>query len=113
MVHPEDQEWLEKNLQDVLDGKPTPSRVEFRFKRKDGAIRWVEALSNRIQYKGEAAVQIAYLDITDRKRSEDALRESEDKYRSLVELANDGIVIIQDGLVKYANPRMVEMWKKL
>jgi len=110
LVHPEDQEWLEKNLQDVLDGKPTPSRVEFRFKRKDGAIRWVEALSNRIQYKGEAAVQIAYLDITDRKRSEDALRESEDKYRSLVELANDGIVIIQDGLVKYANPRMVEMW---
>jgi diguanylate cyclase (GGDEF)-like protein/PAS domain S-box-containing protein len=110
LIHPEDQEWLEKNLQDVLDGKPTPLRVEFRFKRKDGAIRWVEALSNRILYKGKPAVQIAYLDITDRKRSEDALRESEDKYRSLVELANDGIVIIQDGLVKYANPRIVEMW---
>jgi diguanylate cyclase (GGDEF)-like protein/PAS domain S-box-containing protein len=110
LFYPEDFDYLENNLQAHIAGKSASSRAEFRLKRKDGTIRWVEALSNPIQYQGKPAVQVAYLDITDRKRSEEALRESEDKYRSLVELANDGIVIIQDGLVKYANPRIVEMW---
>jgi PAS domain S-box-containing protein len=40
----------------------------------------------------------------------EALRESEEKYRNVVERANDGITIIQDTTVKYANPRLAEMW---
>jgi len=38
------------------------------------------------------------------------LHESEEKYRNLVERANDGITIVQDGIVKYANPRLLEIW---
>ncbi len=38
------------------------------------------------------------------------LRESEEKYRNLVERSNDGILIIQDGLVKFANVRLAELW---
>lgn len=41
---------------------------------------------------------------------EKKLKESEEKYRNLVERANDGIVIVQDGIVKYINPRLAEMW---
>jgi PAS domain S-box-containing protein len=48
------------------------------------------------------------VDNTERRRMENALRESEEKYRSLVERANDGIAIIQDGIVKFANPRLAE-----
>jgi PAS domain S-box-containing protein len=43
------------------------------------------------------------------KRAEEALRESEAKYSSLVEHGNDGIVILQDGVIKFANSKMVEM----
>ena len=40
---------------------------------------------------------------------ESALEESEEKYRHLVERANDGIVLIQDAVIQYANPRMAEI----
>ena len=49
------------------------------------------------------------LEITERVRADNALRESEEKYRNLVELANDGIAIIQDELIKYINPRLAEI----
>ena len=42
-------------------------------------------------------------------QTEKALRESEEKYRNLVERANDGITIIQDAVLVYANPRLAEM----
>jgi PAS domain S-box-containing protein len=55
-------------------------------------------------------IQVISQDITERKRVEQALRESEEKYRNLVERASDGIVIIQDRIVKYLNPRLAEIW---
>ena len=48
-------------------------------------------------------------DITDRKMMEQKLRESEHKYRSLLERANDGIIILQDSIIGYANPRITTM----
>lgn len=48
-------------------------------------------------------------DITERKRTEKLLQESERKYRNLVERANDGILIIIDGLVIFANERLASM----
>lgn len=49
-------------------------------------------------------------DIRERTASEKSLRESEKKYRELVERGNDGITILQDGLVRYANPRLAEIF---
>jgi len=49
-------------------------------------------------------------EIVERQRAEEALQESEEKYRSVVERANDGVAIVQDMIVKYANPRLAEMW---
>jgi PAS domain S-box-containing protein len=52
---------------------------------------------------------LAHLATARHRRAEETLRESEEKYRNLVERANDGITIIQDGLVKYVNQRLAEM----
>jgi PAS domain S-box-containing protein len=61
------------------------------------------AMSNAIQ------VTRIQKEIKERIEAETALRESEMKYRNVVERANDGIIILQDGIIRYANPKIVEL----
>ena len=110
IVHPDDRGLVEKHYRNHIAGKPAPQRYEFRIIRKDGSVRWVEAFASRIEFHGKPASQVAMIDITERKQAEDSLRESEEKYRSFVERASDGIALIQDGIMKYVNPRLAEMW---
>jgi len=54
-------------------------------------------------------VVVVHLDITNQKRTERALRELGEKHRTLIERANDGIVVLQDALIKFVNPKFLEM----
>ncbi len=54
----------------------------------------------------EQRIKLLEKELAEREQAREALGESEQKYRSLVERANDGIAIIQDGVLKYANPRL-------
>jgi len=48
--------------------------------------------------------------LEEHKYTKDALQESEEKYRNLVERANDGVVIVQDGIVEFANNRIADLF---
>lgn len=53
---------------------------------------------------------IYYFRYRNKRKAEKAIRQSEEKYRKLVERANDGIIILQDGVFKYANPSFFHMF---
>jgi len=75
----------------------------------DGRIREVRVFPI-IDLQGHVLYVIEYVrDITDRKRIEEALRESEEKYRIVAEGASDGIAIIRDGRLEYVNPCLAHM----
>jgi len=69
-VYPEDQERAWRNMQDCLNGKSVPPDQDYRPLRNDGTVRWVEALSSRIEYQGKPTFLIAIVGITERKQRE-------------------------------------------
>ncbi|MCK9591037.1 MAG: PAS domain S-box protein [Methanoregula sp.] len=72
-------------------------------KRKDGSVFPVEINTRRFTLSGKEIVMVAARDITERKRAEEALHESEEKYRTLIEQSRDGFYIIQDGRIVFYN----------
>src|SRR3989441_729673 len=78
-------------------GKRRPvlqSSGEWRHRRKDGRVIDVQIESHAMAFSGHDAVLVVAQDITDRKRAEEALAESEEQYRYLFENANDAIFTI-------------------
>jgi PAS domain S-box-containing protein len=87
------------------------SPTEFRLRRKDGEAVFVETQSSLIYRAGKPfAIQGIARDITARKRMEEELFESENKFKSFAEYALVGIYLIQDGAFKYVNPKFAQMF---
>jgi PAS domain S-box-containing protein len=68
-----------------------------------GDIRYIQQRVFRIPTRHGFRIGVIFRDITDRKRIEDAIQESEEKYRAIVEMSPDAILIIQDKKIIYAN----------
>lgn len=105
-VHPEDQARLNAAFQQCLQARQRQANVEYRIIRPDGPVRWVE-VKGQISYldTGVPARMIGTIvDVTERKRAEEALRESEMKFRALAENARACFGIVQGQRFVYANP---------
>jgi PAS domain S-box-containing protein len=81
--------------------------LEATFRMKNGDIRYGLMSASVIDLDGVPHILNINRDITEQKRAEEAQRQSEERYRSLVENANEAILVIQDGMIKFVNSRSV------
>ncbi len=108
LVAPESQPLVIERAEKYAKGEPVPHEYEFRALTKDGRKLIVLANTSRVNYLGEEATLGIVHDITARKEIEEALSASEEKYRTLVERANDGIAILHDGKLAFVNERLAK-----
>jgi PAS domain S-box-containing protein len=105
IFHPEDRVLIGQCMQGGHTGEPVPFRHEFRFIRRDGVIRYGDMSVTLMHHRGRPAQQIAFVDITDRKQSEEALQASEHRFRAVVEKTSDFILIIDaQGVMVFVSP---------
>ena len=76
LLHPDDRGLVWRRYEDRLAGRALRERYEFRGIRKDGTVRWAELDASLIEYQGRPAIQVAFLDITERKQAEARLEAS-------------------------------------
>ncbi|MBL8056522.1 MAG: PAS domain S-box protein, partial [Anaerolineales bacterium] len=90
LVHPGDRPTTMAELEKLRQGA-TAVRVANRFQSANGSDRWISWI---VQATGDGALYTTGHDITERRQAEDALRESEARYRSLIEDSHDAVVSV-------------------
>ena len=84
---------------------------EHRLITLDNQVIYVESAGVPIKYQGEIHHFGMFRDITDRKRAEEELRESEEQHRQIVESSTDAILVRSGDVIIYANPAAVSLFR--
>ncbi|HEY2538545.1 MAG TPA: PAS domain S-box protein [Stellaceae bacterium] len=90
-THEDDRAETRRLLTRVVTGQQPSYRLEKRYRRKDGAIVWADVSASIVPATDTAPAFLAVMavEITDRKRAEEALREAEERFRTLVQFSFD------------------------
>ncbi|MFX0057585.1 MAG: PAS domain S-box protein [Candidatus Hodarchaeota archaeon] len=97
-IHPEDLPLVKEHIQMKLKGQTDiTSHYSFRIITKSNNVKWVDLHSKAINFQGKIAILATFIDITDKVRAEQHLKESEEKFRLAFERAGDAIF--------WANPK--------
>jgi len=110
VVAPKSRKLLKENVSKRLRGEDVPS-YEITLIRKDGSEVQVLIRGTKIIYNQKPAIEFVFDDITERKRAEEQLRQSEERYRSLIDRMLDGIYLsTHEGRFVEVNSAFVKMF---
>ena len=111
IIHPASREQAQQRIEQVTQtGIPVPPD-EHRLVRIDGQERTAEISSSPIVFQGRPAIQTIGRDITERQQQERALRESELRYRKLIETSPDVVLALDlTGRIRFGNQQAVLLY---
>lgn len=105
LAHPDGRALIQSRAREVKEGELLMTLVAEKFVRLDGTAFDVEVMAGPITYQGRPAVHVMFRDITQKKKVEDAIRESEQRYRTTLEALGDLIHLIdRQYRILYVNP---------
>ena len=108
-IHSEDLPGLMENFKSDLSGNL--GSYDYRVTKKRGGYIWVRSYSQVIGTpENPQGLSGILIDITEKKRAQEALEESERKYRLIVDNSLAGIYVTQKHILKYCNQQFVEMF---
>ena len=109
-VHPEDLEFAKERMDLRVKGKLDPPFYKYRIKRLDEDIMEVEALTSVIKYNGQPAFLVLTRDQTEQNLLKHEREVVEERFRTIIELAPDGIVTVSlKGVVTSVNPAFLNI----
>jgi PAS domain S-box-containing protein len=104
LIHPEDRDFVMEQARKKQSGETDViNRYTYRVIKKSGEIAWFDNYSKTVNYEGRSADLIMTEDITDKIIADQQLKESEEFFRTITEQSLLGIIIMQDGVIKYVN----------
>jgi PAS domain S-box-containing protein len=111
VVHPDDLPFVMEQARRKQLGEPDIiTSYSWRAITKSGAVKWIESYSRTIPYGNSPADFAMMADITERKRAEEGLKESEEWYRVATENSNDGIAIVKADQYLFVNQKVLEIF---
>lgn len=110
IYHKNGLEILLKGYKDLL-GENQLGAVELPIKCKDNQIKWIEVRSTLINMKGQLYILAVIHDTTTQKQAEEALKESEEKFRDLLETSSVGVMELDviNKKLTYINPKLLDI----
>jgi len=106
-IHPDDRQRVAEYYFKRMSGEEAPSSYQFRWIDRKAADHWGEASVAILNWEGRPGTLCMLSDITDRKRAQEALQESEERFRTLIEKSTDAIAILDSsGNLLYESPSM-------